>query len=675
MTEANQPTSFPHFEQGSPAALYQQIINFCANYTEGFLISLMHQEVEGEDHPFLPLQEKIKSRERTIRHAFQIQVEKLFADFRSIRPTRLHANSSSDWLALGYAGKNASLIQQSIEEVSDHHQQKHSRDLDTLSLRLKSLVHRQDDAHDDLPLSPLNLCNAFYSSIELLSFTSKQTVVIFQQFDRVLDSQLADFYGQLDLSMHELGIMPELTRLELLTQPGYQDDLDDDITNVTIPADATADIDTENVDIDVSNFDIAEDIEQQIEQHLESLKEVTFEGTLKYHEVFKTFLENTDGILAKKQHRDVKKFTRFFTRFLDNPKISDPLKAELSRLSHALMKLVLVDPFFFRSSSHPVNEFIQSIIDFEIRYSKYKPCADWLPDLITGFIRSGHITLDGFDPLIKLFELHKSHRIEEIEIMQKEESKRQEAIKNKVLEIIDEVTQGLVVEDEVVDFFHNEWQLLLLQMAKKMGLQSTAFKQSIEITRVLAWALNQKRRENEKYQQHSFPDILKAVNKGLVAINYPSAHRNSVRKMLISNFKKQHSSRAVFQAAPPKAKKQDELVDQFAETINKHQLDLSSVAQSQAERIDKQLLSFINKLQIGSWVEIRLDHKTRAKRGKLQWKSQDSSLFIFIDQRGHKLCECTLDQVKVYFVEGMITLLSTPGTKFNQRPKLGHSFY
>ena len=65
---------FPRFDKGSPSSEYQQIINFCVNYLEGMLVGLIHMEIPSdiEQHADIikPLQQRLLSRERTVRHAF-----------------------------------------------------------------------------------------------------------------------------------------------------------------------------------------------------------------------------------------------------------------------------------------------------------------------------------------------------------------------------------------------------------------------------------------------------------------------------------------------------------------------------------------------------------------------------------------------------------------------------
>ena len=108
---------FPRFEKGSPSTEYQQIINFCVNYLEGMLVGLIHMdipiELEAHASEIKLLQQRLISRERTVRHAFQFQIEKYFSDFKSISRTRLRINFTH----AGLSDHKTSRIQDIIQSI------------------------------------------------------------------------------------------------------------------------------------------------------------------------------------------------------------------------------------------------------------------------------------------------------------------------------------------------------------------------------------------------------------------------------------------------------------------------------------------------------------------------------------------------------------------------------
>ena len=693
--------TYPVFNQGSPSAQYQQISNFCVNYTEGLLISLMHLEIDDEftETPgtYKKLQKKLQQRERTIRHAFQFQIEKLFSDFKAVRKTRLHANRASDWLSLGLTGQNASIVRASIEKSSAHLDISYEKQLSIINERLKTLVHRSDTKQGENPLTPENLCNAFLSCIEALGFTSKQLSQLIGLYDRVLSLFLGDFYRQLDLGMYYLDILPELTDPQLFVDPievknppeiftpdtDKSPEKDQSVAKYPdeiIPENTDRKIHTESISPEETRSGAQFDEEtekrqksQELEEKLEEFYALTKQGSLDYALLYASFLHATKGLLEDKQRNEVYRFLNFYTHLLDNSRLSNALKIQLSRISQPLLRLVLVDPFFFRSSNHPVNDFIHSIIDHEIRFGKTQSPAVLLEPAFDQLLTSPNITLDDFQQVIIEFEANRESEADRLQTLKHENKEEQQRIKTEVLDLINEMTEKMVVTPEVLAFFYDDWQLLLLQIARKIGQKSTTFMQSVEIARILAWSLHEQREENTEYSKYSFTSLLKAIDKGLKSLNFSAEHRNRTRKLLVAEFRQINRTEKNSIAPVKKTLSDFNTLDNFSYNIKKFTPRLSGLHQIQAKE-DASFIEFLDTLQFGSWVDIKENRNSRFKRGKLKWKAQDNSRFIFIDQRGHKVNESNLDQIKQYFAEDMIRILSRPATFSSKRPTLGHGY-
>lgn len=693
--------TYPLFEKGSPSALYQQINNFSVNYTEGLLISVMHLEIDDSFSEsidtYKKLQKKLQKRERTIRHAFQFQIEKLFSDFKTVRKTRLHANRASDWLALGLTGQNASKVRLSIENTSDHLNTRFDRQLQNINERLKTLVHRSDTTRKENPLTPENLCNAFLTCIEALSFTSKQLCQLIDLYERVLSLFLEDFYRQLDLGMYYLDILPELTDPSLFKPKPVTETSKEIIPLFKDEIVANPQLEARSISSDKSSGKAAspappeekralsvvrevkpipekEEKKSPLDLHMEELFRLTSTGTLDYAVVFASFLHSTKSIFSHREQSEVFRFLNFYTHLLDNPKISDAMKIQLSRLSQPLVKLVQFDPFFFRSSTHPVNDFLQSIIDYEIRYAKISPPAALLSGLLDKFLAVNDITLDDFSSIIEDFENLKNSETTKLRERKQTTQQQENKIKKRVLDLINEITESLLVDQEVAEFFYNDWQLLLIQVASKIGVGSQPFEQAVEIAQLLAWSLNEKREDNPEFARHNFTTILKAIDKGLNALNFSSSHRTRVRKLLVQEFKKVSHPETQIVVSSSKPVKSSPSLYEFGDAMNRIRLNLPGTVQNTVLD-DEALKNFLDSLQFGSWVEIKEDKKGRFKRGKLKWKAQDNSRFLFIDQRGHKVNESNLEQLKHIFADDMIRVLSSPSSFSSSRKRLGHGYH
>ena len=783
---------YPRFEKGSPSTEYQQIVNFCVNYLEGVLVGFIHMEIpaelESQSKDLIPLQKKLLSRERTVRHAFQFQVEKHFSDFKLISRTRLRVK----YATTGLTDNKSSRILDIIETIGDKHQDKHKNQLQNTARRFKTLVHRSDGNHEDNPISPYNLCRAFLASIETLNFSMLKNRKLFQLFDHTLNDQLGNFYNQIDLGLYYLDILTELTDAALFSPPESEDITDitrkfepdlakihkieedqvdeeatDDSSDIEPPAEIKADelieeetseteenivaeekveevetnelvIADEEVEIGntvkdnqvddyieadktvqtdresktakvaekevtyeaeeknkaeetenaLENIDNAASIEEEkaeeanpeqeqdavtsllyhedkihrnqleIENFIYQFKISTENGTLDFVNLFSQLNENISPLVEKKQRNDIQKFTHFFTSLLNNTLLSTPLKTQLSRLSAPLLDLVLIDPFFFRSSSHPVNDFLQSIIDFELRFNHHGESLSTLSQSIDALLQISNPTLNDYQPLIDGYENFKEIEIIRLERLKEESTLREEELKAEILQLINEMTEELVVDHDTMQFFYDDWQFLLLHLAHYSGKESAEFKNSVNIAKMLSWFLDQnKTGAHPRFESTTFKSLLTSIEIGLVALNFSSEHRHRVRKQLVNEYK-QTNERPSFTMIPSTSKPQ--LKQQSNPAINMD--DASSLSSPD------DALQFAQNLTMGDWVEIKLPSNNSFTRAKLKWKAADYSLFIFIDQRGHKIKECDLDELQQDFSNGKIKILI-------KSTRLGSAYY
>ncbi len=662
---------YPRFNKGSPSTEYQQIINFCVNYLEGMLVGLIHIEISDDtDLPAAkiePLQKRLSSRERTVRHAFQFQIEKSFSDFKSISRSRLKINYSHQQANSFLSGNTDSRAKDLIESISKKHQIHHLNQLRNTAKRLKTLVHRTDDNLDDNPISPLNLTRAFLASIETLNFSAQKNCYLLQLFDQTLNHQLANFYNQIDLGLYYLDILVELTDPALFLQPEVEQVTEDPAKTEVDPGKSSSKSDNPEVAVDEARtnssnnkadtnikdrIDKVQHQQLKLNQFLNEFKQVTENGNLDFPTLFSQLKDTLSPLLSEKQQGDLRKFIHFFTSLLNNSLLSNPLKTQLSRLSSPLLEIVLIDPFFFRSSSHPVNDFLLSIVDFELRFKHQGESLSILSQLIDALLEIDKPSLSDYQPLIEDYDKFKDLEAIRLEKIKEEKLQQEESLKAKILQLINNISAELVVDQQTLKFFYDDWQLLLIHIAKKQGETSAEFKNSVNIAKMLCWFLNHnKSGPHPRYESTSFKSLLTSIEIGLVTLNFSSEHRHRVRKQLVHEYKQSNESQLSFSVMPSFQKKTSTSQVKLAD--KKHQ------------QTDEKSLQAAKELSIGNWVEIRTSANSPFNRAKLKWKSKDDSLFVFIDQRGHKIKECNFTELGQQMAAGNIRLLKKPTLHLN----------
>ncbi len=685
---------FPRFEKGSPSSEYQQVVNFSVNYLEGMLIGLMHQESveqesEGEFDGLIPdLQKRMLQRERTIRHAFEFQIEKYFADFKSTSRTRLRLNRNEDNRILGMTNLKSSQINPLIEQLAQACTRQHQEQLDTTSIRLKKMVHRSDGNNDDNPLRPLHLFNAFQAGLDTLGLSVKKNIALLHFFHQVLQAQLENFYQQIDLGLHHLGILPELTDTSLFAAPAAEEPLqpspledetktthtepetspDDEIreaepveeeivvqeppqpsrSDETVPTIAQQSLPDERTR--VHSLRIKREKKKlearKLTQLIDQFKFETENGTLNYDRLFAALTKNMLPLLPEKNRDDVSRFNTFYTSLLDNSLISTPLKTQLSRLSCPLLKLVLIDPFFFRSSSHPVNDFLQSIIDFELRFKHQGSSLLFLSRLIDKLLQTENPGLSEFLPQIDHYEEFKQQEELRLQQLQQEQEKKQALLKQQILDITNDITAELVVEQATLQFFYDDWQLLLLRRANQHGVDSAEFQQVLLQAKALCWMLD----ENKSGDYPALPGgtiktLLQQVEQGLSEMNFSGEHRSRIRKLLIQEYKNAHRNPhfTYVPSAPAVAGMPIEEDCTLPVDPAQYASDLPALPRR------------------GDWVELLQPGARKPVRAKLQWISADRQHYSFIDHRGHKVRDYNLNEILLALSKGEIKPITRPG--------------
>ena len=68
----------------------------------------------------------------------------------------------------------------------------------------------------------------------------------------------------------------------------------------------------------------------------------------------------------------------------------------------------------------------------------------------------------------------------------------------------------------------------------------------------------------------------------------------------------------------------------------------------------------VEALTTGEWVNMKQDGKELL--AKVAWKSEDSSLFIFVDRDGKRICEVDADKLADQFESGDVSLVESSST-------------
>jgi len=99
----------------------------------------------------------------------------------------------------------------------------------------------------------------------------------------------------------------------------------------------------------------------------------------------------------------------------------------------------------------------------------------------------------------------------------------------------------------------------------------------------------------------------------------------------------------------------EDVVDEDTLIVEEPSDDIEESARQQAES-----------LEVGTWVEFR-DGDGESKRLKLSWKSRVSNNCLFVNRKGVKALELTLQELAQAFQDGSVTVLAEAGKPLMDR--------
>jgi len=718
------------FESLSPSGRYNELAQYCVHHLSLWLDQMLEGEGIREDDISTPiLLDRLTRNQRTLRSSYQFQLQKLFSDFKAIRPARLYAHQAAPQNAGGLFDTHGNHIRPAIERIERQILQHLRPRLLQLDLRMKYLVHRSDDGLDDNPLRPGNLCNAFVSALETLKLPRERLLDLLEIYGRQIGHRLPAFCQQCDRALSEQGVrfdLPFVEDDELATEasgaetateanqassegplpedalraadgdsgqapppPATDEAPKDDPHPAATPepddqqpfpaaaddagAQAKETPEAERTPFDEASAPVVRRSPGHVPPPARSIIDRLKEQNEAPEALIGSFLDCIDRLMpvvSNKQRDDLQKFAHYYTGLIDNPHVSEPLRQQLLRLAAPLLYLVMSDPFFFRSSAHPVNDFLHSMIDFEIRHGHKPQNLKVLTLLIDNLLRLEVPVFSDFQPITQGYEVFKRLELERILSEKKTRELNQERLKNHLLEWTEKLTGSIDIDRDSLAFFYDDWLLYLLQVARQYGEDSNELQDAKELARMLAWSLNPERPENPHYASQRFTVLLREIDRALRSMDYPAQHRQRLRRVLVRQFRQANRPASIYAVQPlkPAAPALQPALLQGAER--------PPGRTPPEKRVQPELYPDIASLiHIGDWIEIKPQPGSgwrSPQRGKLRWQSTDG-IYRFFNQHGSIILEISADELNRLFARGEASLLK-PFSNTGLGNQLGSGF-
>jgi Protein of unknown function (DUF1631) len=366
--------------------------------------------------------------------------------------------------------------------------------------------------------------------------------------------------------------------------------------------------------------------------------------------------------------------SRLFNMIFSDRDLPDVIKVQLARLQINLLISVIQEKGFLNHSSNPARRLLDTVVRTEV-------------DLVL----SGNLKLSGVEVLNegidKIFNCEvvefKSYRelleqyrdqttkrsVPETSIEQPDQATDVSKTTQTVRSMIQQLTLPLQAQKKSTILFDKVWAPMLSQIALTDGLNSSSWIKAVQTVKTQVWALTPKTTEHDHQKLLTMmPKVSLVLAKTMNALKLPADLQKSLKehwtleqaKVMQSteenlgplrqnprtrtqaNHPENNNKKIISKPdGPPQVTKPDTHPPEALETGQS-----AEIVTSEAE-----------KLKLGDWIEIY--HEDSEIMVKLTWRSEDTSMFIFVDREGNRVREIDGDTLDNEVASGQIKLASS----------------
>lgn len=670
----------------SGTEVYELIIDLCKDEMQIMLENMIDTaksfaEWTLSDTDATHLSQQLFDKKRIIKSSFAFQLEKGFSDFKSIRKTRLHENDSTDWKLLGLSGVNSATEVEELESIIGDFSQLYGDFYKTLIQRLQFCLNRTRAEIDENPMHVQRLCESFQNSIDSLNLETKYNLALYRLFASTTLVKLGPIYRKMERCLLDHNILPRLKPARFSLRS---------CTNLS-------------ESMPPKSMPVSDDLKLIL--LLQHFKEKSRDTTKNYQNLFPELKQE----LLKQEYSDfdqpLEQLGLQFKIIFNDEDLPSNIKAQLARLQVYFFISAIHDNGFLNRSSHPARRLLDTVVMSEVEFATTDKAQfsghDVLKDGIDKITGCQAVNSESYQELL---DQYKSH----LEPANKEDDKNQREVEtedptkiNSIVEsVLEDIVEPLRAQKKSLHIFEEVWSPLMLEIALTQGFNSPAWQKVLAIIKTHVWALIPKTTKSEQTKLlAALPRIarsLKGVMKNLkftareqkilledlnseqddvlerTNFNIEQATQNQNQKKVTAKTRILESLQVTGKDEEPGQRELINDIDDLFSMIEADQKPKKGAkpspepSSSTTKILEKSTLSEAEKMELGEWVECKIENKTIM--AKLAWKADDFSLFIFVDREGQRVSEidgATLDEELKSGRKSLIKAQS-PGSKRNQ---------
>ena len=590
----------------------------------------------------------IQHKQRILCSAFTFQLRKHFLEFEEGNKSRAQEIGARDWLTLGLDGANGAAEIDELQNITDRYDEAFKEFDRTILKRLQACIQRSRASVYENPLQVKRLCESFRYAIDSLNLEVNCKIALYHLFaDRFIES-LGPLYRKVDQYLSDKGMLPELSpaRIQLRSIEGLSQSKGPE---------------TVKPDQGICLLML-----------LQRFKEKSRRSTSHYKNLFPDLKQRLARYEIDGYDEQIDQLSMIFKLVFEDEDLPVPVKQQLGRLQIYVFITATQEDDFLRRSSNPARRLLDAIIKNEVEIARHGNSdfsgIRFIRKHIDALTDREFITLDSYTEMLEGYQAFLQQN--EIEVRKTRKLEATRKLMPLVKSRLDELTQPLKIQGTSLILFEKVWLPLMIQMALQQGMDSDTWHKTIAMVQKQVWSLIPKSSPQERDELlKTLPLVSHSLHRAMRSLKLAESLQQSLRDYL--KLEQQEVLDQTARNLEEKQRRTRSLGEQSFDAMKDNNDEFDAMMQTGVFQVSPDMLESLNAakpatpnkisqvdaLSKGEWVNLKIGRDTYL--AKLAWKSEDASLFIFVDRDGKKVSEVDAEKLAAQFESGEVSLMDS----------------
>jgi hypothetical protein len=364
---------------------------------------------------------------------------------------------------------------------------------------------------------------------------------------------------------------------------------------------------------------------------------------------------------AADNNKAIDAVTLLFDILTDNQSLAEPMRMLIQQLQMPILKICLADKTFYGQKDHPARRLLSSVTQAGMNWKIEDGFSEntlygKISLAVQHITNHSSATTDTFKQTLTSFKLAIQDTDNKIEQLKKQAEKitsrkeQLESAKNNAKFEIESRLDQYLIPESIKNMLKNGWYDVLMMANFVQEDDADAWKKAINVMDELIWSLQPKESDKERQALlERTPQLMHDIRQGLADVSYDTDNT----EIALRDLKNHHVKVIRGNISVPTLS--------ATQIITKGCTPSEPTQQTTELTQEEQQLEDAKNLEIGTWIEF-VDGQGDTASCKLSWKSRGNDKFLFVNRKGQKIAEMTLN--------GLAILLKRESTHKIENPSL-----